>query len=115
MQELTLNEISEFLKWLITFGGSICTILYAFKKILDKSMQPIQKKMDELDINIHKKIDEIDIHQCKNFLVRFLADVERGQKMDDIEIKRAYDVYEHYTKDLKQNSYIHDKWERLMK
>ena len=104
MQELTLNQIAEFLKWLVTFCGSICTILFAFKKILDRSMQPI-----------HKKIDEIDIHQCKNFLVRFLADVERGQKMDDIEIKRAYDVYEHYAKDLKQNSYIHDKWERLMK
>lgn len=104
MQDMTLNQLAEFLKWLVTFGGSICTILFAFKKILDKSMQPIQKK-----------IDVIDIHQCKNFLVRFLANVERGQKMDDIEIKRAYDVYEHYTKDLKQNSYIHDKWERLMK
>lgn len=104
MQDMTLNQLAEFLKWLVTFGGSICTILFAFKKILDKSMQPI-----------HKKIDELDVHQCKNFLVRFLADVERGQKMDDIEVKRAHDVYDHYTNDLKQNSYIHDKWEKLMK
>lgn len=104
MQDMTLNQIADFLKWLVTFGGSICTILFAFKKILDKSMQPIQKK-----------IDELDVHQCKNFLVRFLADVERGQKMDDIEVKRAHDVYDHYTNDLKQNSYIHDKWEKLMK
>ncbi len=104
MQDMTLNQIADLLKWLITFGGSICTILFAFKKILDKSMDPI-----------HKKIDELDIHQCKNFLVRFLADVERGQKIDDIEIKRAYDVYDHYKNDLKQNSYIHDKWEKLIK
>ena len=104
MQELTLNQIADFLKWLVTFGGSICTILFAFKKILDRSMQPI-----------HKKIDKLDVHQCKNFLVRFLADVERGQKMDEIEIKRAHDIYDHYTNDLKQNSYIHDKWEKLMK
>lgn len=37
MQELTLNQIAEFLKWLVTFGGSICTILFAFKKILASS------------------------------------------------------------------------------
>ena len=64
---------------------------------------------------IYKKINELEKNQCKNFLVRFLADVERGQKMDDIEVKRAHDVYDHYTNDLKQNSYIHDKWEKLMK
>lgn len=104
MENVTLGELADTLKWIITLITSIITILIAFKKILDKSMQPI-----------HKKIDELDVHQCKNFLVRFLSDVERGQKMDDIEIKRAHDVYDHYTNDLKQNSYIHDKWEKLMK
>lgn len=104
MENITLGELANVLKWLVTFGTTIITIIVAFKKILDKSMQPI-----------HKKIDELDVHQCKNFLVRFLADVERGQKMDDIEVKRAHDVYDHYTNDLKQNSYIHDKWEKLMK
>ena len=38
-----------------------------------------------------------------------------GVEKDEVQIKRAYEVYEHYTKDLHKNSYIHDKWEKLMK
>ena len=35
--------------------------------------------------------------------------------MDDVEVKRAHDVYDHYSGDLHGNSYIKDKWEKLMK
>lgn len=64
---------------------------------------------------IYERIDEIDKHQCKSYLTEFLADVEIGIEKDEVQIQRAYEVYSHYVKDLNQNSYIHDKWERLMK
>ena len=59
-------------------------------------------------------INIIDVSQCKNFLVRFLADVEQGNELDEVEIERAYEISDPYTYDLKQNSYIHKRWQEFM-
>ena len=104
MGNITLNEISKILELILIFVSSISTLLIGMKTILNKQLKPLETSIQELDIN-----------QCKNYLVRFLADVEHKEKLDKVEIERAYEVYDHYTKDLKGNSYIHDKWERLMK
>ncbi len=63
---------------------------------------------------IYKKINELEKSQCKNFLVDFLARKENSEKITDSQINRAYEVYDHYINDLKGNSFIKDKWERLM-
>lgn len=104
MENITLGQISNLLLFIVELGGVTITIIVAMKKILNKQLEPINQKIDKLDLN-----------DCKNFLVRFLADVERGQAMDEVEEKRAHDVYDHYRKDLKGNSYIEDKWNKLMK
>lgn len=103
MDSVTLGEVSNLLLFLVEFGGSIATIVIVIKKVLDKQLKPITEKIDKLDKN-----------QCRNYLVDFLADVEQGISKDETQIKRAYEVYDHYSKDLNGNSYIHDKWERLM-
>lgn len=93
--------------WIILAGSlitAITTICVFCRKVINKGFEPINRKIDKLDIN-----------QCKNFLVTFLKSVEKGEEMDEVEIQRAHEVYDHYIKDLKGNSYIHDKWERLMK
>ena len=59
-------------------------------------------------------IRQIDISQCKNFLVKFLGDIEKGLYIDEVQRQRAYEVYDHYINDLNQNSYIHIRWEKLM-
>ena len=59
-------------------------------------------------------IRQIDISQCKNFLVKFLGDIEKGLYIDEVQKQRAYEVYDHYINDLNQNSYIHIRWEKLM-
>lgn len=74
------------------------------KNSLNEALQPVEQSIKKLDIN-----------RCKDFLVDFLTDVENGVKKDDIQITRAYEVYDHYTMDLHGNSYIHDKWTKLMK
>lgn len=82
-----------------------CTTICVFcKKVINKCFEPLTKKIDKIDEN-----------QCRNFLVNFLADTEAGIEKDEVQVKRAYEVYEHYTNDLHKNSYIHDKWEKLMK
>lgn len=104
MEEITLGQIANTLAFIVALVGSMSALLIGIKKIFSKQLEPINTTIKHLDIN-----------QCKNYLVRFLADVENKEKLDSVEIERAYEVYDHYTKDLNGNSYIHDKWERLMK
>ncbi len=63
---------------------------------------------------IYKKMNELEKNQCKNFLVDFLARIENKEKITDCQKNRAYEIYDHYINDLKGNSFIKDKWERLM-
>ena len=104
MENITLGQISKVLLFIIEFVGVIVTIIIAMKKILKKQFEPINEKIDKLDKN-----------QCRNYLVDFLADIEQGISKDDTQVKRAYEVYDHYSKDLNGNSYIHDKWEKMRK
>ncbi|MGF2526165.1 hypothetical protein ACQUW0_28105, partial [Ralstonia pseudosolanacearum] len=78
-------------------------------------LQKNLKKTIKIELDpINDNLKQLDISQCKNFLVRFLADVEQGNELDKVETERAYEVYDHYTNDLKQNSYIHKRWHQLM-
>lgn len=70
--------------------------------------------MDKQKEEINKRLDKLDINQCRNYLVNFLSDVEAGNEIKEIRVKRAYEMYDHYCK-LGGNSYIHDKWEKLIK
>lgn len=65
----------------------------------------------------NKKIDKIDkvrLESDKTYLIDFLSELEAGIQKSPIQIKRAYEIYEEYTK-LHGNSYIHNKWEELVK
>ena len=103
MEQITLGQIATFLAFLVGIIGSIEYLSIRIQKQVNKTLKPINDNIKELDVS-----------QCKNFLVRFLADVEQGKQLDSVEKERAYEVYDHYTNDLKQNSYIHRRWEELM-
>jgi len=47
--------------------------------------------------------------------VNFIEDSKNGIQKDEIQKKRASEVYDHYTKILGGNSYIHDGWEKYVK
>ena len=86
------------------FITALTAIITALKKVLKLW----------LDNNVNKKIDTLDILICKLHIIDFLSDVENGVEKDDEQIRLAYEMYDHYTNVLKQNSYVHDKWERIM-
>lgn len=123
MEGITLGMIAQNVGLLAAFVGSFSALMYGIGKIVDKLIaQPLLKKMDDNKDILEKKIkevkDELSIvgaDQCKNYLVRFLADVEKGQNLSEAEIERAYDAYEKYTKSYNGNSYIHDRWTKLMR
>ena len=102
MNNITLGEISDLMVWLIGFGGSTIAIIGAVKKAISKSFEPI-----------NKKIDNVDLNATKNFLVRCLADIER-HGIDDVTKIRFYEQLEHYQK-MGGNSYILSEVERLKK
>lgn len=104
MEQLTFGQVYDAIKFILALASAVGAILFGLKKIMVKQLEPLSKKIDKLDIN-----------ECRNYLVDFLVDVERGIDKDEIQIKRAYEIYDHYTNDLKGNSYIHDRWNKLMK
>lgn len=112
--DITLGQISAFLGLIAGLIASVSAIMLFLQKSLKKV---IKNEIEPMSIQINKINDNIkglDVSQCKNFLVRFLADVEQGNVLDEVEKERAYEIYDHYTNDLKQNSYIHKRWSQLM-
>lgn len=102
MEHITIGQISTFLALIVGLLGSVKYLSNELKKQVEKTLKPINDNIKELDVS-----------QCKNYLVRYLKDVEQGNKLDEVEVERAYEIYDHYTNDLKQNSYIHKRWEEL--
>ena len=91
----------------LSVGGfitALTAIITALKKVLQIW----------LDNNVNKKIDTLDVLICKLHIIDFLSDIENGVGKDDEQIRLAYEMYDHYTNDLKQNSYVHAKWEKVM-
>lgn len=105
--DITIGQISTFLGIIAGIIGSVGVIIAflnkSIKKVIKNELEPISSQINNLDVS-----------QCKNYLVSFLADVEQGKELDEVEKERAYEIYDHYTNDLKQNSYIHKRWEELV-
>lgn len=125
MNDLTLATVGEFLGLIASVMVS-CGVIYAkIKKWLgsmfEESMKKFEdrqdKRMDKLESQIsdlEKTINISDMESCKNFLVRCLADVERGEPMSETESQRFYEQYEHYIEN-GGNTYIEHKVEALQK
>lgn len=99
-----MNNIANTIILVASLITAVTTIIISMQKILKRMFEPVNKKIDRLDLS-----------QARNYLVDFLADIENGEKKDECQIERAYELYDHYTKDLHGNSYIHAKWEKVMK
>jgi hypothetical protein len=74
--------------------GSIAAIIAGVKKAVGKLLEPLA--MDN----------------AKNYIVPFLARVERGEPVDNIEVERFHEEYKYY-RDHDGNSYIKSRVEKL--
>ena len=79
-----MNNIANTIILIASFITAVSTILLAMHKILKKMFEPVNKKIDGLDLS-----------QARNYLVDFLADIENGEKKDECQIERAYELYDH--------------------
>lgn len=102
IQNLTLDEISVAVLFAAGLIGGI-------KYLKDTIKEAIEKILEDQFKGINEKLNTLDIQMTKNFLVRYLADVERENVIYDAENRRFWEEYDHYKDDLKQNSYV-KKW-----
>ena len=119
MESITLGDFSAALALIAGIIAS-CGAIYGFlaktlKKSFEESLKPLEKKMDDLST----KVSSVDVDNTKNFLVGFLSKFDcTGSNcpvITDEELQRFWEQYDHYTKDLGMNSYIHEKVDRLKK
>jgi len=126
MENITIGMIRNFVINLSAFlvaGGTIGAFAIKFgKSILNKELiKPFNDRIDNLEksrVKQHEdtinRINNVQLYSDKNFLVRFLADIEQGNKVDEVEKERFYEVYKDY-RELGGNSYIQHKVEKLQK
>ena len=113
IQNLTMEQISVGILFIVGLIGGVkylkTEIINFFDKLLDSKFQTTNSKID----NVAKELRNLDVQTTRNFLVRYLADTERGQYLYDTEKEQFWKEYDHYIDDLKENSFI-KKWvERL--
>lgn len=114
MENITIGQIALIIAFIVAFLKGI-EYLYSLvskgaTKWLNSCLEPINDSIN----NLSDKIDDVDMNACKNFLVRFLSDVEQENIIDETEKERFYEQYEHYIGN-GHNGYIKDKVEKLRK
>lgn len=114
IQALTLEQVSIIV---IFIGGLIGGVKYLKKELKDALAEMLKDQFEEVKDKLdamQTSLTEVDTQNCKNFLVRFLADVERGAHVYDDEKRRFWEEYDHYIDDLHENSYIKEWVNKLI-
>jgi len=114
MESITLGQLGTtiaFLAGIIAASG----VIYSWLKkrlnaLFAKQLEAFDMRMKALE----GRIAVVDLESCKNYLVSFLSDVERGKRPDEIELERFCEQYQHY-QNSGGNSYIKAKVEKLKK
>lgn len=112
----------EILKWLGTFVATAGSLIAFVKIAISQMNRDFSKKMDERFEEMHKRLKAIeerqcvrDIEHCRIELNSFLNKVKyHREEIDQQEWQLYYAIYDRYTNTLHQNSYIHNKWERIV-
>lgn len=117
LQKLTLEQLSIAI---VFIGSLIAGIKYLKKELEDCLKDFLEKLLDKQFKDVNDKLDTmqsslrtLDVQATKNFLVRYLADIERGEHIYDSEKQRFWEEYDHYIKDLGENSFIKEWVARL--
>lgn len=112
MESITIGEIGLAVTFIV---GLISGGAYLKKHLRDWISQSLHDQFETINNKLKDmkaQIDDVDMQACKNFLVRVLSDIEAGQPIDDVQLMRFWERYEHYLK-AGGNSYIREKVEKL--
>lgn len=103
MESITLGQVTASLAFLVGLISSVKYIFSLFSKRVDKVLNPLVKR-----------IDDLELQSIKTDLTNFISDVEHNVPKSQIQRLNAHELYDRYTT-LGGNSYIHEHWEQLLK
>lgn len=113
MESLTLGEIAKTLTFFVGLIGSIKYIkngtVKSISKVIDNRLEPIIKEMKDLRENTTKN----NLSSIKTDLINLMELADKKAISTEQQI-RAHELYDYYRQH-GGNSYVHDKWERLIK
>ena len=113
MENLTLGELAKVLTFLIGLIGSIKYIkngtVKSLSKIIDNRLEPIRQEIKDLRENTTKN----NLSSIKTDLINLMELADKKAISTEQKI-RAHELYDYYCQH-GGNSYVHDKWERLIK
>lgn len=125
MQAVTLGELAAAITLVVGIISGVTVIISKLlkpadkwlQKGLEKGLEPINERFDKAAVrleNVEKDMENLRLSVCKNYIVRFLADVEQGEQTDEVERARFWENYDLY-QEMGGNSYIKDKVDKLKK
>ena len=115
IQDLTLEQVSIIIVFIL---GLIVGIKQLKKEIKEAIAESLKNQFEEVNSKLDglkSSINALDVQTTKNFLVRYLSDVEREDVIYDAEKQRFWEEYDHYTKELGENSFIKEWVKDLQK
>jgi hypothetical protein len=85
-----------------------------FKKAVTNAVADQFKNLSKAINDINDQLKKVDMEACKNFLVRCISDFENDQPINETEVQRFWEQYDHYTAE-GHNGYIMHKVSLLEK
>lgn len=114
MTDITLEMLGGGLVFIVGLIASVTALKKSLKEGISELLDDKFEKIDEKIDKIESKLDSVERDSCKNYIVPYLADMERGGIPDEIERQRFWDAYQLYIKD-GGNSYIQDRVKKLQR
>lgn len=115
VKNLTLLDISVIVLFIVALIKGVKELKKSIKEFLQGLLADQFKEVNDKLDGLQTTITKLDTQECKNFLVRYLGDVERGDYIYESEQQRFWEEYDHYIDDLHENSYIKEWVARLKK
>lgn len=114
IENITLGDLSQTLLFLVALIGGIEFLALRMRKRMKQIIQEELEPIKENQLKHDNRLDEIELSSDKNFIVRYLSDVESNTPVDEVEKERFYEIYKRY-RELGGNSYVAHKVEKLQK
>lgn len=115
IQDLTLEQVSIIIVFILGLIAGIKQLKKEVKDAIAESLKDEFKEINDKLDSMKANVEAIDEQACKNFLIRYLADIERGDHIFESEKQRFWEEYDHYVNpdEVDGNSYIKEWVARL--
>jgi hypothetical protein len=113
MENITIGQIAT---WIALIGGIITGASLIVRKLKEWILSVLTEKFNGIDLrldDLRNDLNEVNKVNLRAFLIQELRAIEHGEILSEMEMSYFKDQYHYYTDVLHENSYIHDKYEKL--